>query len=482
MQNVLQRITGRGVAFFRDLAVLVGGQVVSKLLGFAAFAWLARALDPVGYGAVEYVVGLLMFFAMIVDGGMDVVGTRRATRDPDQLPVLAHQIPALRLMLAVVSVPVMAVAAFATMRETVPAVLILLFAASLLTVPWRQQWLFQTTRRMTTIANAEIIRMVIFAAAVWMLVGSPADIVYVGWAEVAAVTAMTAYYAFVQQKRITPIGLTRRVAGFGGLLREGAAVSSANFVWALAQFAPLFLVANLLGGVETAWFAGAARVTSSIGQFSNIYHFNLYPAVSAAHTQGRDALGSLLVRSLRVTAWGGVLVALTLCLFAYPLIGLTLGPKLLEAAPILQVMVWLIPIMLWSGHCRWALAAAGAQRLVLISQILGLGVTVAACVGIGHFHGSIGYAYGLLVGALAVWAASHRFARQQECEPPSPAIIIRPLGFAILTMFLVHHFALGFWQMALTLVGFMVLAPLVDRALPGDVALLGATRHRGGSA
>lgn len=479
IRNLLERLSGLGVTFFRDLAVLVGGQVISKLLGFAAFAWLARALDPVGYGSVEYVVGLLVFFSMIIDGGLDVVGTRRAARDPDQLPTLARQIPAVRLLLVVVWVPVMVLVAITTMRGAVPVALICLFAVSLLTVPWRQQWIFQTSRRMTTIANAEIIRMAIFAVTVWALVRFPADIIFVGWAELVAVTAMTAYYLFAQQKKVTPVGLTGHIDGFYGLLREGAAVSAANFVWALAQFAPLFLVANLLGGADTAWFAGAARITSSIGQFSNIYHFNLYPAVSSAHARGGEVLGALLTRSLRVTAWGGVLVAVTLCLFALPLIRLTLGPKLLEAAPILQVMVWLIPIMLWSGHCRWALAAAGAQRLVLVSQVIGLGGTVAACVGIGHFHGSLGYAYGLIVGALAVWAVSHRFARSQGCEPPSPYIIVRPLGLAIAMIFLAHYYAAGFWQSVIAVVMFVMLAPLVDRALLSDFALLGATKHRG---
>ena len=50
--SILRRLTGTGAKFFRDFAILAGGQMISKVLGFLAFAWLARALDPVGYGAV----------------------------------------------------------------------------------------------------------------------------------------------------------------------------------------------------------------------------------------------------------------------------------------------------------------------------------------------------------------------------------------------------------------------------------------------
>ncbi len=477
--GLLQRLTGNSVKLFRDFVVLAGGQIISKLLGFVAFAWLARSLDPVRYGAVEYVVGLSVFFALLVDGGLGVVGTRRATSDPATLPLLAFQIPLARLMIAIVGVPVMAVLAIGTMRETVPAALVWLFAASLLTAPWRQQWLFQTTRRMTSIANAEIIRMAIFAGAIWIMVRAPEDILVVGWAEFAAVTAMTAYCVLVQQRQITPVRLTGKLSGFVGLLKEGAAVGSTNMVWALNQFVPLFLITAILGGVEIAWFAGAARIVGSLLQFSNIYHFNLYPAVSHAHAKADGALRQLLERSLRVTAWVGVFVALALTVFAQPLVRLTLGNNLLDAAPLLQVMSWTIPVALWSGHSRWALSAAGEQKLVLWSQILGLAVTVTACIVLGQFFGGIGYAAGALAGAITVWIFSHRSARIEGCTPPSYRLTLLPLGLAGAIICASEFLEPDAWQMVMAVGAFVVLAPLLDRALLRDLRLLGTATHQG---
>lgn len=475
--SIIRRLTGTGAKFFRDFAVLAGGQMISKIMGFLAFAWLARALDPAGYGAVEYVVGLSLFFATLVDGGLGVVGTRRVARDPGELALLAHQIPTARLMLAVIGVPVMAVIAIMTSRASAPEGLVWLFAASLVTAPWRQQWLFQATGRMAAVANAEIIRMAIFALGVVLFVRSPADILLVGWAEISAVTATTVFCIVVQQHRITPFRLRGSLAGFGALLKEGAAVGSTNFIWALSQSVPLFLIAAMVGGVETAWFAGAARIAGSIGQFSSIYHFNLYPAVSRAYAHGDGTLGHIQRRSFRVTAWGGAFVALILTIFAEPLIRLTLGAKLLDAAPLLRVLAWMIPVALWSGHSRWSLAAAGAQRLVLLSQGFGLLVTIAACAGLGWAYGGMGYAAGSLVGGIAVWVLSHQFARSQGCEPPPRHLAIRPLAVAGVIVAIACLYPLGFWQSVLAVAAFAVLAPLVDRALLSDIALLGAAKH-----
>jgi|CXWL01.1.fsa_nt_gi PST family polysaccharide transporter len=463
---------------FRDLTVLAGGQLISKVLGFLAFAWLARALDPINYGAVEYIVGLAAFFALLVDGGMGVVGTRRTVRDPQELPLLAFQIPVARLLLVLVGVPIMAAIAIVTTSATVPQALVWLFAASLLTVPWRQQWLFQATGRMAAVANGEIVRMAVFAAGIWIFVRAPSDVLAVGLAELCAVAAMTALCIVMQQREVTPFRLTGSFSGFGALVREGAAVGSSNFVWALAQSVPLFLIASLTGGVETAWFAGAARIVASLGQFGNLYHFNLYPAVSRAHASGDGTLGRLQSHSMRATAWGGVFIALVLTVFALPLVKLTLGGKLLAAAPLLQVMAWILPIALWSGHSRNALAAAGEQKKVLYSQLIGLAATVAACVGLGHVYGGIGYAAGSLAGAVVVWAVSHWFARTQGCVPPPFRLTVLPLALAAVIVLLVEHQSFGFWASALVVSAFPLLAPVLDRALLGDIFELGKARQR----
>ena len=475
---VIRRLTGAGAKFFRDFAVLAGGQMISKALGFLAFAWLARALDPVSYGAVEYVVGLTMFFALLVDGGLGVVGTRRTVRDPEELALLAHQIPTARLMLVAVCVPVMALIAISTMRASVPQGIVWLFAASLATVPWRQHWLFQATGRMAAVANAEIVRMAVFAFGVWIFVRSPADILAVGLAELCAVAAMTTLCIVLQQRQVTPFRLRGSLAGFGALIKEGAAVGSTNFIWALAQSVPLFLIAAISGGAETAWFAGAARIVGSLGQFGNLYHFNLYPAVSRAYALADGSLGRIQERSMRVTAWGGVFVALALTVLALPLIRLTLGPKLLAAAPLLKIMAWILPIALWSGHSRGALAAAGEQKMVLYSQIVGLVVTIAACVGLGALYGGIGYSAGTVIGAVAVWIVSHRFALFRRCEPPRYNLVTRPLILAGVIAFVIEWQTPDYWLSVLAVVAFLVFAPIIDGALFPAIAQLGVARHR----
>lgn len=462
--------------FFSNFGVLVFGQLAARIFGFLAFAWLARKLDPVNYGAVEYVVGLSVFFAMVVDGGLNVLGTRRVAQDQRARDLLAFQIPLGRLLIAVVGIPLMAGMAILSMKQSVPVMLVWLFALSLLSAPWRQQWIFQSSGKMSVVSISEILRMTIFCLLVLMLVRSDADILYVGWAEIAAIGGMTLYMLFEQRRHFHSGKIERPFEGFGGLLREGAAVSSTNLVWAFNQYVPLFLITALVGGVSVAFFAGASRIVVSVLQFSNLYHFNLYPSVTRAHAQGPEMMKLLMNRSMRVICWGGIGVATLLTILAEPAVRIALGPKLAGAAPLLEIMAWMVPITLASGHARWGLTAAGQQVRVLWAQICGVVVTVITLLAASHFLGLIGYAIGTIAGFIAVWAASHHFARRQGCHPPSPLIALPAMLSAAAVIALADYLDAGIWQGLGLIAAMAITAPIVDRKLISDAIGLGRSR------
>ncbi|MXO60742.1 oligosaccharide flippase family protein [Altererythrobacter salegens] len=474
----LRRKVDQDMRFFQDFGLLTAGQLVSRVLGFLAFAWIARRLEPSDYGAVEYVVGLSIFFATLADGGLGVLGTRRAAHQPDELPLLAYQIPIARLLIVAVGLPVMALMATQALDTQAPAALIWLFAASVIAAPFRQQWLFQASERMSLAAWGDVVRMAVFAIAVWVLLLGRPDILRVAYAEVISVAAVTLYSVYMQHRHVTPLRVSGSMAGFGGLVREGLVIGSTNLVWALNQYLPLFVIGSQMGAVSLAWFAGASRIVVSLIQFSNLYHFNMYPSVAQARAKGGDALAALLKRSARVVGWGGLGGATALTVLDKPLVHAALGEKLLPAAPLLGVMAWMLPLALVSGHARWSLAAAGQQSSVLASQVSGVVVTFIALVLLPPLFGLTGYAIASVTGFIAVWAVSHVLAARHDCAPPSPLILIRPVlmaGVVIgISQAIGDRFAIRAGLLGLAL----CLAPVIDRQLLADVKQLAGARNR----
>ena len=77
----------------RDFLALSGGELLAKLAGFAAFAYLARTLGPEHYGAVELAVALVMFFSLVVDFGFGSIGARELAQGVLPMPPILLKSP-----------------------------------------------------------------------------------------------------------------------------------------------------------------------------------------------------------------------------------------------------------------------------------------------------------------------------------------------------------------------------------------------------
>jgi lipopolysaccharide exporter len=464
------------LTFFRDFAVLAGGQGASLILGFLVFTFLARTLQPEAYGVLEYVAACALFFASVADGGLGVAGVRRIAHQPGALPVLAAQVPLARLGLALISVPLMVLVAAPAHASPATRGLVWLFAMSLLAAPWRQDWLLQATERMREAALAQFLRMSVFAVVVFARVRSPADIGVVGWAEIAAATAMSAYCVAMQAATITPFRFRVPLTGIVAVAKEGALVGLGNSVWVAYQYAPVLLVTSLVNTVETAWVAAACRVIASLHVFSYLYHFNLYPTIARALRRDGDELAAILAASFRIVAWGGTLVALALTLLAAPLVVLLFGDRFRPAAPMLMVMAWTLPIALLSGHARWWLVASGMQVQVLSAQIAGVIGTVVTGVPLVLLGGGLGASWASVVGFVTAWIAAHAVARRHGSRLPPVTIALVPAGVAGFIVVAIHLIGINGWLAGLGLVCFSGAAPIVDRGLWLDLRRLGAAR------
>jgi len=273
-------LTGGGAKFFRDLSVLVGGQIAARLIGFLAFAYLARRLDPEAYGSVEFIVGLAGLFSTMADLGLGTIAIRRAATAPRQRSLLAAQISLIRFCIALICALAMISGVGAASNSPILHGLVLFYAVSLLFGAWYREWLLQSAALMAQVAFAQMLRMLVFFLVVVVLVQDSGDALLVGWGEIAAVAAAAAYSLYVQQHRIGPVRFLASVKK-KDLIREAIPVGLSSAVWSAAQYAPLFLMGAIIGGSDTGIFAGANRLVTSIAVLSFVYHFNLYSAAES---------------------------------------------------------------------------------------------------------------------------------------------------------------------------------------------------------
>lgn len=460
-----------------DFILLSGGEGLSKVAGFVAFAYLARTLTTLDYGTVELAASFAVFFSLMVDFGLGTIGARETARDRTRVHDFATWIPSARLLLSLVALPVMAALPILMGQSEEATHLVWLFALSMVFLTWNQRWLFQGLEQMRVVAGAQLLRMVIFAALVLLVVKSQDHLLRVGIIEAVAVGAMALYFLVNQVRRKIPLKLAWPRAPLTKLYKDASSVGLGQMVWAFNQQTPIFIIATFFAD-DLAWFGSANRIFVSLSTFSMLYHFNLFPTFSRLLEASKETYFETVQSSFRFSVWGSSLIALGLSVVATPICALLFGEEYAAAGPPLAIMIWSLPLTLASGHPRWSLIAAGKQRYVLISQICGAVATAILGFALIPKFGALGAAMTNVGASVVVWLVANAFARRFIGSLPFILASLKPaLGVAagFGTAHLIDNPWIGGPVGGIAMVA---VAALIDRQLIEDVKRLAGTRKK----
>lgn len=456
-----------------DFVFLSGGETIGKIGGFVAFAYLARVLSPESFGAIEVSLALLASFGLFVDFGFGPLGAKEVSQKPDQTAFWAKAIPGTRMVIILFCIPLMcAMAVWMELPED-NIKLVWIMSLGLLAMIWNQSWLFQGLEKMGLVSLNQALRMIVFAAGVFLFVRNDGDLLTVGYVELTGAAAMALFFVMLQRHVGVPVGLILHPGTIISLIRRAFSIGLSQAVWALNQYLTTLMVAYLIGGAAVAWYGAAHRIVNALVSYSLVYHFNLFPAVAARLNHSPDAFQELVKPSARITAWGGIAVALAGTLLAKPICVFVYGENFAEASLSLAVLMWSLPLTLMSGHGRWALIAVEKQRYVLTAQSGGAITTLIAGFILIPRFGPVGASMAVLCSHAIVWLIAHTFACREAGKIPGLSAVVRPAFLALVTVYGCDYFSeFSLLGVAAGLLFFTVMAPLLDNTLLGDFSRL----------
>ena len=392
---------GGGQKLLKDLLALFSGQLLSMLIGFVTFAYLARVMAPESYGTIEFAIALTAFATIVIEGGVGIIGVREISRNRQQASKIAAQVVTARVLVGIVVIPLVGFSATFTGQTAAVQTMVWLFAISLIAIPFKQDWLLQGFERMGPVALAHPIRTLMLAAGILLFVRGDDDLILVGIAEVVSVFTVIIYVLAAQYVLTVKFDFRWRFVEALHFLAAGFSVGLSNMIWALMLYAPMVLLAVLVGGDDPAWLGAAQRIVISLMTMSAIYHFNIYPVIARSLHGNREVWLRLSQASIRLVAWVGFGGALVVTLLSPWLMPKIFGEPFSVSAPVLAVLIWAVPLRMLSDHARWSLIAVGRQGAVLIAETVGATVLVAVGVFLIPTYMAGGAALALVSGILA---------------------------------------------------------------------------------
>ncbi|MBF9033161.1 oligosaccharide flippase family protein [Rhodobacterales bacterium HKCCE2091] len=417
---------------FRDLIYLLASQFGSKILGFVAFAYLARALSTESYGTLETLLAWVGIAALLVEFGMGsaAVQFRARTAGTPEAEAVIAVVPALRTVIAGICAALLVAGGLLFAPDDQARTLAFLVAASVMLHPWNQEWLLQSLEQVSHVAVGQILRIAVFAAIVLLIVRDDADLYWVGLAELLSVAAWAGYHMVRRLRSGHALSLGLRGQVSRTLIRAAAPLGMNALVWSLMQFTPTIIVGSLAGPAAAAFFAASQRLVTSLQAVSFSYHFNLFATLSRRYAEGPERMVTLSMASLRLVSWAAIGPAAAVAVVAGPVLGLIYGDRFAAAGPVLSILIFVVPTQIIAGHHRWALIAAGRSGAVLRAGLAGAAFSLAGSLALSQPLGAIGGAVASLAAALAILASSARSCARHGIPLPIARAVGVPLAAA----------------------------------------------------
>ncbi len=409
--------------------LLSGAEFLAKLMTFAAFTYLGRALGPERYGNLEFTLAVMVFFTLPVDFGLGVFGAREIARDSSRALVLYNDIAGLRLLLAGGSF--VSLLAFVALIDKPAEVklLLCLYGTSLFALPAFLQWFFQGHDRMLWVAVTSLLRQGVFAALLFLFLRPDTPLLYIGLFECLSVFGVAAFCQLFAARRLgfrlprPRWNLRRWVEHF----REALPIGLSELTWACVLYFATVRLAFVVADKYVGLFGTSHRAVMALHTFVWLYLFNLLPSISRCVSLPQEHLLRLMRRSLNIAAWGSILVSFLMTALSRELLTLAYGPLFAEAAPLFSVLVWMVPVALLSGHYRYTLIAYERQRWLLYSTAL----SGAACILLSFILipplGAIGAAFALLGALIVNFALAYYWVRRDVARIDFLSHLLKPL-------------------------------------------------------
>lgn len=382
-------------ALLRSSKVLVSGEVISRLLGFASVFVLARALEPGGFGIVSLGTTLVIFLGILVDAGTEVLNVRDIAREPRRLRELSEPILGLRLALSLPAAVALGAVILVAADSGGDRLTLGIFALVLPLAALNPRWMVLGVDGSKAIAAGSVLKELIVLIGVLALVRQLHDTLIVALLIAAGELAFAGAVLFAMRRRFGLLRPRVDLDVWRRTLRQGRPILVNNLARTAVFSFDVLLIALLLTRESVGLYSAAYKPVLFAVSALALFYVSFLAHYSAA--AGEDAR-QLFRRTVALGFGVTVPVALLFTFESSTFVELAYGEAFGGAAAALSVLIWTVPILALSGAYRQALIAGGHERRLMVNNVIGAHFNVAANLAVIPLFG--------IVGAAAVTIAS----------------------------------------------------------------------------
>ena len=369
------------------------------------------------YGVVGVAMAVLLYFNRLADAGLDLVGMREIAADRAAAPRLVQSVLGFRILLSLGLTAVLAAGALLWLPRP-DGLVLAVFALTLIPVGAGTRFVHLGFERGGYAAAARVAGEALVLLLLLALVRSPDDALKVPLASVVGYGVAAMLLGWWMRAYGIPFRVRLEWPLLRPILRRSMHVVGAALL-GLVAFNSDLIILRITHGAETAgWYAAAYMPLSLAINLGLAYRMSLLPALARLaptperqHGLYHTALAQVFA-IVSPAALAGMLLAPAAVAFLF-------GAEYRPAAPVLQILIWAIPLAQLREPAIAALVASRREDRLLQQNAVGTVVNLALNLTLIPRFGMMGAAVATVATevvrlALALWfsrVAGFAFAR-----------------------------------------------------------------------
>jgi O-antigen/teichoic acid export membrane protein len=457
-----------------NLLSMFSGDLGSRVIGFFISVYLARTLEPAGFGLMNLGLAVLGYVQLASSPGIQILETRNAAAFAKVDRERVGAVLSLRLLFAAILWIFVAGFALLFVTDSTTRDIIILFVLSVFPLALMLDWFFQAKEAFSTVAISRLLQSAIYGIVVILAVNGASDVRWAGIAFGLGALAAVVMLWSVYRSRWGRFSLAWSPAIWKDILINGLPVGAAMFLAQGVTNLPPLVIGYVTSAADVGLFSSAMKIVFLLLLVDRLFNALFLPVVTRYFSSQPNAeIANLVETTLKVVSALVVPLAVVAVILGHEVIDIAYGKNYAGATPLLTVLIGYFVLTLLNSVFVCVLIGSGHEKeytkmVTVGSIILTLGVVAGT-----FFFGTYGAAYGVVCGELATVVLMKRESMKAISIPLS-RILTRPLfaGVCMTTCAVLLQGIDAFVIAAVSLLVFIVMEVLLRGITPKEIQFL----------
>jgi O-antigen/teichoic acid export membrane protein len=442
----------------KNTGVLFISQVISYLLIFFYTIYIARSLGAEGFGILSFALAFSGIFSIFADLGINTLTVREVARDKSLSNKYLGNGIIIKILLAFFSfgLIILIINLLGYNQETILVVYFVSISVILTSVSGIFNSIFQAYEKMEYTSLSQILISVLMFCGVVLAIRLGFNVV--GFAIVYSITSFLTlvFTLIIYIIKFSVPKFEVDIHFWKPTIIEALFFGLSSFFISIYFYISTIMISILNGNVDVGIFSAAYRLIFVLLFIPNVVIISLFPVMSQHFESYKDLLKLEYEKTFKYLFLMAIFILIIGYIFSDKLILLVYGYGFTNAVIVLQILIFVIPLIFINTLLGNLLGASNRQRFLTIvafsNVILNIGLNILLIPKYGYIGASIAYILTESLGFILMFTYISRYLFNIQIKN----IIIKTALSGVLVTIMLYYLKMHLNWIVVCILGFLI--------------------------